>query len=79
MEDMVRIQKGSVVNVVPINAYNSIYKPKGWEIIEEQVENEIDKELKYKGIVNEKQQNAYVRAKQEKAKRHFDDGLFKGE
>lgn len=75
---MVKIRKGTIETLVPIEAYNSIYKPKGWVIVEE-AENELDKELKNKGLVNEKQQNAYIKAKNEKNRRHFDDGLFKGE
>ncbi len=75
---MVKIRKGTIETLVPIEAYNHIYKPKGWAIVEA-TENELDKELKEKGLVNEKQQNAYIRAKNEKNRRHFDDGLFKGE
>ena len=76
--EMVRIRKGNVSTIVHIDAFNSLYKPKGWEIVET-VENELDKELKDKGLINEKQQNAYILAKHERSKRHFNDGLFKGE
>lgn len=76
---MVKIKNGNVITIVRIEAFNNIYKPKGWTIVEESVKSELDCELNEKGLVNEKQQNAYIHAKKEKSKRHFDDGLFKGE
>lgn len=79
MAEMVKIRFGTVETIVHINAYNAIYKPKGWVIVENNIENEIDRELNEKGLVNENQKKAYIISKAEKAKRHFNDGLFKGE
>lgn len=79
MAEMVRIQKSTVTTLVHLEAFNNIYKPAGWEIVEESVVNELDHELASKGIIDEKQQNAYIRAKHERSKRKFNDGLFKGE
>lgn len=79
MSEMVKIRKETIETLVHINAYNAVYKPKGWVIVEQGVENELDRELREKGLVNENQKEAYIRAKAEKARRHFDDGLFKGE
>lgn len=80
MTETVKIRKGSINNVVPLEAFNSLYKINGWEIVgEEPNESDLTRELNQKGIINENQQNAYVQAKIEKGKMRFNDGLFKGE
>lgn len=78
MSETVRITKNGIENVVPRGAYESVYKAKGWEIAAEAA-NPLERELRDKGITGEKQQSAYIKAKRERGKRHFDDGLLKGE
>lgn len=75
----VKIRKGNILNVVPLEAFNNTYKQYGWEIVGENTESEINKEIKDKGIVTENQQNAFIKAKHESKKRSFDDKLFKGD
>lgn len=78
--DKVRIRKGSIENCVSKGAYESLYKPNGWELIEDTVvEENINKELEEKGITNETQKETYIKAKTNKKKQKFNDNLFKGE
>lgn len=78
MGDQVQIRKGEIYNVVSRGAYESIYKSKGWLLVGE-AENKQNHEFEVKGIVDENVQNAYVKAKREETKRHFNDDLFKGD
>ncbi len=73
----VTIKKGTVSNVVSKELYAKVYEPNGWTIVGPVQPSVIQKELDDKGIVNEQQQNAYIKSKQER--RQFDDGLFEGE
>lgn len=79
METIVKITNSGIFNVVPLGAYETVYKDKGWTVVENRVENELDSELKAKGIIDEDRQNAYIQTKNERANRHFNDGLFIGE
>jgi len=79
MNSQVKIRNGKTETTVNIGAFYTMYKSKGWEIVEPIDDASINTELEHKGITNENQQNAYIKAKNESARRKFSDHLFYSE
>jgi len=75
-KQMVKIRKATVETVVHIDAFNDLYKPKGWELVEKVIDAGINAELASKGITDEGQQKQYITAKVNMARRKFSDNAF---
>jgi len=75
-KQMVRIKKATVETVVHIDAFNDLYKPKGWELVETVIDTGINAELTSKGITDDGQQKQYITAKISNARRKFSDNAF---
>lgn len=77
MESVRIIFKGKtrdIYNSVDLKTFEKIYKPKGWQLVDERPVNESDKIIRE--LKTETKINNYIKM-QKKQDKQFDDGLFK--
>lgn len=79
MADNINIKKGGLKQTVSRQAYESMYKPYGWEIDETEIScDEIQETVKSLEPKGEYEVKNYLAMKKREPKK-FDDGLFRSE